>query len=322
MITKIPVEKEKAKWLEQRANTIGGSEAGTILGMNDYQSAYGLWAEKTGKTAPFTGNLATEVGTYLEPFVAKKFEEETGLKVQRSNFIWFNSDYPKQHASPDRLIPSQHAGLEIKTTSAWNNAKFKDGQFPIQYYAQCVQYMCVTGYPIWYLAVLVGNQGFHIYMLRDNEDIPVPSWVEGSLVVDQEDRKALKEACESFWDCVARDIPPMVDGSDDCTDTLQEIFTAEEGTTMRLYCNPTIEKLLDVKKQIEELKEVQQDIENQLKAEMGNTETAYCGKWRISWKEQNRSQVDTKRLRADLPEVALRYTKTYTVRTFSVKEDK
>lgn len=323
MIHKVLAEKDKQKWLEQRSKSIGGSEAGTILGFNPFQSAYGLWAQRTGMIPAFEGNMPTKVGTALEPFVADLFTEETGLKVKRTNYIWYNDSYPHQHASPDRLIAGEQAGLEIKTTSAWNSQKFKGGQFPLQYYAQCVQYMSILEYPVWYLAVLVGNTSLHIYMLRDSEEIPVPSWVEGSLVVDDADREALKEACDTFWDCLTTNTPPAVDGSTDCTETLQTIYAeADEGSQTVLHCQATLERLSQINKDIEELKSIKQEIEAQIKLEMGTYESAKCGRFKVVWKNRQHTTVDTKALRADLPDVVARYTKVSDSRTFTIKEEK
>ena len=40
---------------QSRAMTIGSSDAAAILGLNPYQNAYGVWAEKRGMVEPFTG---------------------------------------------------------------------------------------------------------------------------------------------------------------------------------------------------------------------------------------------------------------------------
>ena len=53
--------KDKAEWLSLRGNYIGGSDAGAVVGLNPYKSAYALWAEKTGQTPPFNGTVITEV---------------------------------------------------------------------------------------------------------------------------------------------------------------------------------------------------------------------------------------------------------------------
>lgn len=140
------------EWKALRHKYIGGSDAAAVVGMNSYVSPYTLWAEKTGRLPGFDGNLATEVGTYLEEFVAQKFAQETGKKVRKSNLSWFNDQYPWAIANIDREIVGEDAGLEIKTTTELNLSKFKGGEYPANYYVQIVHYLAVTGKKRWYLA--------------------------------------------------------------------------------------------------------------------------------------------------------------------------
>ena len=42
-------ESGTSDWHEARAYSLGGSEIGTIMGLNPWESAYALWAKKTGK---------------------------------------------------------------------------------------------------------------------------------------------------------------------------------------------------------------------------------------------------------------------------------
>ena len=74
------------EWLSIRNKYIGGSDAGAVVGLDDYKSPYSLWAEKTGRIPSFSGNITTSVGAYLEEFVAKMFSEQTGKKVRKCNF--------------------------------------------------------------------------------------------------------------------------------------------------------------------------------------------------------------------------------------------
>ena len=92
------------EWLQIRRGYIGGSDAGAIIGMNPYASAFSVWAEKTGKVPEFEGNISTRTGTLLEDLVAKLFMEETGKKVHRLNFTVVNDAYPFACANIDREI--------------------------------------------------------------------------------------------------------------------------------------------------------------------------------------------------------------------------
>lgn len=50
MIIKIKTsDMSRADWLSERRKSIGGSEIGSILGLNKYASAYSVWANKTGR---------------------------------------------------------------------------------------------------------------------------------------------------------------------------------------------------------------------------------------------------------------------------------
>ena len=207
------------EWIKRRKHSIGGSDAAAVIGLNAYVSQYALWAEKTGKVPGFEGNLATEVGTFLEEFVAKKFEKETGKKVKRRNAFIYNSKYPWAHANVDRVIVGEDALLEIKTCDSLSMKKFKNGEYPAHYYAQMVHYLAVTEKSRCYLAVLIGNKQFKWFTVeRDEAEI-----------------SALMMAEENFWYQVQNDLPPAIDGMDSTIDALNAEFPASDpGTEMDL----------------------------------------------------------------------------------------
>lgn len=335
MIEKIDIKgKSKEEWLKLREGSIGGSEIGSIIGLNHFESAYTLWCVRTGKKPAFEGNLASEVGSCLEQFVAQKFAEKSGFgkQVQQTGFLYKNTKYPILHASPDRLIHATTgskspviAGLECKTTSEFNTKRFKGIDFPLQYYSQCVQYMMMLEVPVWYLAVLVGNHEFHIYRLvldsfRRGPDEP---WIEGTVIVDSAEYEALYEAAKSFWNCVETGIPPAIDGSNSTTEMIKELHPESNGSTI---FDPTIEftcqQLDDVKKQIAELEKQQKEYENQLKDRMGEAEKMKTGLWVVSWKNTVTNRMDTTAFRKDHPDLAALYTKPSVSRRFEMKEDK
>ena len=321
MIIKTPIaDMNHEEWLEERKKTIGGSEIGAILGMNPWQSAYSLWAERTGRIPGFEGNMATKVGTFMEEFVAKLFEEESGKKVQRTNYIYRNTDYEGLHASPDRLLVSEDAGLEIKTTSAYNSGKFKGVEFPQQYYAQAVQYMAVTERRQWYIAVLIGNTDFRMYHLT-RDPMPKPDFCITSILVEDSEIKALYEAALDFLDCLKRDVPPAMDGSEATSDALKEIYPGGGTATVQLYGRDgMVERWLDLKRQIKLLAEEQDAIANTLCADMGDNEVATSGGHKVTWKRKaGAMRFDHKQAVADHPELAAYYSEGKPSRIFSIK---
>ena len=84
-------------------------------------------------------------GRDLEEYVARRFMEESGLKVRRSNKMYRSVDHPFMLADVDRLVVGEDAGLECKTASPYSANQWKDGKVPPHYLAQCLHYMTVDG---------------------------------------------------------------------------------------------------------------------------------------------------------------------------------
>lgn len=304
-ITKVKTASHE-EWKELRSHYIGGSDAAAVVGLNAFSSPYALWAEKTGKAPGFSGNLATEVGTYLEEFVAQKFAAETGKKVRKSNQSFFNSDYPWAIANIDREIIGEDAGLEIKTTSELNMKKFRGGEYPANYYCQCVHYMAITGKQRWYLAVLIGNRDFRWFTIeRDEAEIA-----------------ALMAAEADFWEMVKNNTPPVADGSQATTAAIKTIYAESNENTVDLTLeNTALAQYIAIGKQIAELEAMQDEAANKIKSFMGDAGGGECDGFRVSWKSSTRRTFDSKRFAKENPGLDLAgYYKETSTRTFRVTE--
>lgn len=304
-ITKVKTA-SREEWKELRSHYIGGSDAAAVVGLNAFSSPYALWAEKTGKVHGFSGNLATEVGTYLEEFVAQKFAAETGKKVRKCNQSFFNSDYPWAIANIDREIIGEDAGLEIKTTSEMNMKKFKGGEYPANYYCQCVHYLAMTGKLRWYLAVLIGNRDFRWFTIeRDEAEIA-----------------ALMAAEADFWELVKNNTPPVADGSQATTAAIKTIYAESSGGTVDLTLeNTALAQYISLEKQIAELKAMRDEAANKIKSFMGDAGGGECDGFRVSWKSSTRRTFDSKRFAKENPGLDLTgYYKETSTRTFRVTE--
>ena len=304
-ITKIKTANHE-EWLALRSQYIGGSDAAAVVGLNSFSSPYSLWAEKTGRIPGFAGNLATEVGTFLEEFVAQKFAQETGKKVRKSNQSFFNSDYPWAIANIDREIVGEDAGLEIKTTDSMNLKRFKDGEYPENYYAQMVHYLAVTGKKRWYLAVLIGNKEFKWFTLERDED----------------EIAALMAAEESFWEHVKSDTPPSVDGTQATSEAITTIYANNDDSFCDLSAFETsLREYASLKKQIKDLEEMAEEAANKIKAFMGESGRGECDGFKVSWKTQTRRTFDSKRFAKENPDIDLsEYYKISNSRPFRVDE--
>ena len=307
-IQKIPY-RDKEEWLSIRRRYIGGSDAGAVVGMNPYKSAYTLWAEKTGQIPEFAGNLTTEVGAYLEAFVADLWSRETGKKVKRMNRVLVNDQYPFACADVDRVVVGEKAILEIKTTTSQLIMRQLHGsgdEFPDAYYCQCVHYLAVTGYDRIYLAVLVNNRELLTYTLERDED-------EIAALMGEE---------EYFWNHnVMHRQPPVIDGSASTGETLETIIG--DSTEAEADLTPFAEELKiyetlaglqkDTERQMDEIK-------NKIRAYMGDAGKGVYDRFSITYKTQERTTFDKKALAADHPEIAFgKYEKASKSRPMTIR---
>lgn len=293
-------------WLEHRQKSIGGSDASAILGINTYCSPYTVWADKLGKLPPKEDNEAMRLGRDLEDYVAKRFTEETGKKVRKENNIIINPDYPFAHANVDRMVVGEDAGLECKTTSVMNLKRFKDGEYPENYYCQCVHYLMVTGAKRWYLAVLILGAGFRVFVIeRDEEEIA-----------------ALAKSEEAFWEYVKNNTPPETDGTDSTSETLTTIYPESNGNTVNLFAyEESLKQYIAIGKQIDELKKLKDEMANNVKAFMGEAGKGESNHFKVSWSSSLRTSFDHKKFASDNPNLDLtKYYKSSNTRTFRVTE--
>lgn len=258
------------EWLRLRKTGIGGSDAGSICGVNPFGSPMKVYYDKTSSNVEELDNEAVRQGHDLEDYVAQRFMEATGLKVRRSNFMYRSTEYPFMIADVDRLVVGEDAGLECKTASAYNTDKWKDGNIPLHYIMQCYHYMAVTGKRTWYIAaVILGREFTYRKLVWDDDLIAQMISVE-----------------KNFWENhVLPRVLPSPDGSDICNDILNEYFhSARKGSSIKLDgFDDKLKRRAEIMEQIEQLKQEQGMIEQEVKLYMKDNEYASSGNYRISW---------------------------------------
>lgn len=79
-----------------------------------------------------------------------------------------------------------------------------------------------------------------------------------------------------------------------------------------------VRELRQLQSLIEEAEAQAEAIRDQIKAHMGDKEELRAGEYKITWKAVAASRLDSKALRAALPEVAARFTRTTTTRRFCI----
>lgn len=147
MAVKMLTFPSRAEWLKARGNTIGGSDASAVLGMNPYKTNEDLWLEKTGQVIPedISGKDYVEYGTKAEPLLRELFKldfPEYQVFYEENN-LFLNDKYPWGHYSADGWLVDKDGRkgiLEIKKTDILQSMhKEKWNQrIPDNYYIQCL----------------------------------------------------------------------------------------------------------------------------------------------------------------------------------------
>lgn len=314
----------REEWLEDRRKSLGGSDMGAVFGLNAYASPYTVWMDKTGKTPDKEQTEWMRLGTDLEDYVAQRFTEKSGLKVMNDTATWRNSKYPHLHANIDRKVIGQKAGVECKVTSSFNEKKYRDGKFIDSYYAQCVDYLAVTEFDRWYLAVLIYGVGLRIYQMTRIPDDVTPEWCESSVYVDDAEIEALGKASNDFWVYVETNTPPPADGHPATSEALTTLYPESNGDKVDLVAYENdLNRYVTLGEQIKSLKALQDEAANKVKAFLGDAGKGETINYRVSWATQERSTFDRERFAADHKDIDMSgYFKTSSSRVFRVNSIK
>ena len=184
-----------SEWHELRSKGIGGSEIGTIMGYNPWESAFALWAKRTGQIPdPPLDGWSIRFGNAFElPMLELWAEEHPEYEVFLTG-TWRHSEHEFMLANPDALARHRETGewivVEIKTSrGSWR-------QTPPHYAAQVMHYMDVLNLK---RAVIVAVAGWN-YEER---------WIE----FDSFEADAQFAAAKRFWEHLQNVQKPEWDGS-------------------------------------------------------------------------------------------------------------
>jgi putative phage-type endonuclease len=285
----------ESQWLDHRGKGVGGSDMGTIMGLNKYSTPYELWLEKTGRKQheDISGRWPIIKGNLLENELRRWYRRNhPGLKVISGTDVSLTSRrHPHMIASLDGVIAGDPRGLgvlECKTASAYRASDWHDGDgnliAPPYYMAQVMHYLAVTGFE-WGVFVA---------------DIGESSPVEVEFKRDEDDIAAVIEAAETFWGFVERDEPPRLMGGDVDTLYLQDDGDIRQVESEELEAMASqYEEIGDV---MANLKRQKDDLAGKIKALVGESKGVMSGQWKATYslthyKQSVRQAYDTRVLR-------------------------
>lgn len=293
------------KWLEFRKSGIGGSEIGTVMGVNPYMSSIELYYKKLGMFDDMKiENVAMFMGNYMESHVATLWkyyqhdDEEAYIRnysagnIQRECYeprgYILNSDYPHLFFSPDRIMGNakdKRGVLELKTISGWAAKQWEHG-IPPSYIYQVVSYM--IGLEL--------NYG-ELCSLEDGRKLTVtPFEMDDSL---QNVKDAIVEETAMFWERVKQgkaamaagedyeQFAPPPDGSEAYSKFLNQKYK-KAGEEIIHGSDEILEKAILHKKLSQTLKELENEkrqAENEIKTLMKESQILDFGKsGKVYWK--------------------------------------
>ncbi len=176
----------------------------------------------------------------------------------------------------------------------------------MHYLIQCCHYMAVTGRSAWYIAVVILGQEFkYAKITRDDAMIANLTAIE-----------------EAFWNThvVPRVMPPP-DGSKACDEVLEKYFhrARKDSTIPLIGFDEKLNHRMELLDQIAELEREQKQIEQEVKLYMQDNELAASDRYRVSWTNVDTSRLDTKRLKAEKPEIYQDFAKVTSSRRLTIK---
>lgn len=198
------------EWHNARSQAIGGSEIGTILGLNPYASPYQLWAVKTGKVEPpVVNNWSVRFGKAFEGPILELWQEENPEWEVMTTGTYAHAEYPWFVANPDAIArhreTKQLAVIEVKTArTTW-------GEVPPHYVAQTRWYMHILGIRRAYIVAVAGW-----------------NWLNHEVYYDKFEESVLVSAANRFWGYVVNDTPPDFDGSLATYETVRQMHPGIE----------------------------------------------------------------------------------------------
>lgn len=304
--------KTNEEWRKERANSIGASSIGIIMGANAHSTpmdlAERMRAERDGVFS-YDENEYMLNGHAYEPGIAYKFSKKTGHAIIQSSakeYLLRREDIPFMHASPDRTYWIDEEGLKhgknaeankgiLECKTNWSS-KMPLTEIPLSWEFQLQVQMGIGGYKEGYLA-------WERFACPDKTQ----SFGYRRYEFDEEVFNAAVEVCRDFWErCIIGGEEP--DPIAPC-DILRRYPTSVEGKT--ITADEDILTIINtIKDQQAAAKEIEasiQEMKDALVMQFSDEESIVSpltGKALATYKTKAGSmRVDSKRLKADYPEV-------------------
>lgn len=264
-------------WHEIRRNHIGGSEVASLFGVGAvYQlSPYALFMVKSGQAEDdFAGNERTTWGNRLEGVIASGLAEDNGWTIRKAGYFE-DEQCSGMGATLDFIITEAEGkdspgALEIKNVDSlvFKN-KWTDGEPPLHILLQLQHQLACSGLSWGVVGALVGGNETKLYFYERNEKI-----------ISQ-----IRTKVAAFWDNVANNRAPEIDGSDRTKQLITDSITVDTQKTLDINdgkFESLCQEYLLINQQLKELSQTKNRVHSQLVKSYGNAGTVTGNGYRMT----------------------------------------
>jgi predicted phage-related endonuclease len=314
-----------------RSLFLGGSDAAAVMGLSPWATPVELWEQKTGRKKKEAPNAVQQRiydrGHRLEPFIRDMVVDKlraNGLEVEliTSNERYIDPDYDFLSCEIDfelRLtgevvigdevvtLDGEHVNGDAKSVTGFARKKWGEEDtedVPIEYAAQFMHGLMVTGRRLCIVAALKSFDDVDIYWVRRDDET-----IEG-----------MRPKLVSFWvDHVLADVPPdPIEFSD-----IKALFPVDNGQAIEATVEVAskVRDLAEIKKRIKGLEDDVELLQFAIADFISpNSILKYEGKEIATWKGQQTTRLDQNALGEAHPDIAAKFKKTTTVRVLRLKK--
>jgi predicted phage-related endonuclease len=271
MIEQIQIT-SREQWLAARQQDITASAAGALLGLHPYQTAFGLWAEKTGLvSSDGATSPAMQRGLELEPIaIARLAKLHPTWSVERPN-AYYRDPEARLGATPDCLVNDPERDgwgcVQIKSVepSAFREHWCEDDEIrpPLWIACQVIVEAHLVGADWAAVAALVIGYGIDLHVI----DVPI----HAAIIT------RIKDETRKFWQMIEEGREPEPDYGRDAH-LIEQLFARPEEIEVDLSADNELPEAVaeyqTLGKSIAEISELRKARRAEILHKMGNATKA------------------------------------------------
>lgn len=255
---------------EFRKNHIGGSDIGTILGVNPYKSPYILWLEKKGLIEPPEMNEAMLRGKALESTARDLYIQKTGNTIKPKSFIY--KPWPVLSASLDGIDLDNKLIYETKCPMSQKSIEEAvNNRIPEHYKAQIQNYLMIIN--------TAKHCDYHVH-INESENVIL------NVYPDKKYHEEIIKKAKEFWYMLENNIMPERTKTD-------PYYIMDEDINIKAT------ELYEIKLKIKELEEIEKKYEEKLKEHVVDKKVIFGTSGLKAVICEGRSTTDWKKVKED-----------------------